>query len=170
MKKKVVAGLSLAMAMVCSAVPVFAYTNSTGAVNETQEITQNQSAQCDVYAEVGSEFEVVIPKKITLDGATKTGAYTVTCTGDIAGDEYVSVTPDASFAMVQTGKADVTATVTQTVNKFRGDNYTGTLLADGSEVLMATGATGAIDAQDLSAGAWNGTFNFAIELSQDATN
>ena len=170
MNKKVLASLGLAVAVVATAMPAMAYTNSIGAVTETQDIEANQSANCTVYAEVGSEFKVTIPKHIVLDGVTKTGAYTVSVTGDIAGDEYISVIPDATFAMTQSGKADVTATVSQAVNKFRGDNYTSDLLTDGTEVLMATGATGAIDAQDLTAGAWNGNFNFAIALNQDATN
>ncbi|MDD6945993.1 MAG: hypothetical protein SPI20_08735, partial [Ruminococcus callidus] len=42
-------------------------------------------AQCDVYAKIGSSFTVTIPKKITLDGSTRTGSYTVSCKGDIAG-------------------------------------------------------------------------------------
>ena len=163
MRKKILS-LALASVVLAGAVtPASAYTNSVGAVNETQEVTEDSTKQCEVYAEVGSSYTVTIPKKITLDGATKTGGYTVSCTGDIAGDEYVSVTPDASFAMSQDGKDDVTASITQGTTKFRGDNYTGSL-GEG-EALMATGAVGAIDAQGLTAGAWNGTFNFEIALN-----
>lgn len=170
MKKKILASLSIAAAMVATTMPAMA-ANSEGDVTETKEITEDVAKEaCEVYAELGSSFTVTIPKKITLSGADKTGSYSVSCTGDIAGDEWVSVVPDASFAMKQTGKKDVTASVTQAVNRFRGDNYTGSLLADGSEAKMADGATGSISAADLSAGAWKGTFNFVIALNPTASS
>lgn len=90
MKKIVSLAAVATMAAVC-ALPTFAYTNSTEAVNETQNISANETAQTSVYAEVGSTFTVTIPKKITLSGETKSGTYNVTCTGDIAGDEFISV-------------------------------------------------------------------------------
>ena len=164
MKKIVSFAAVAAMAAVC-ALPTFAYTNSTEAVNETQTISANETAQTSVYAEVGSTFTVTIPKKITLSGETKSGAYNVTCTGDIAGDEVVAVEPDSSFNMVQAGQADVTAAVTQETTKLRADNYTTELVA--GEAKMATGATGSIAAADLTAGAWDGNFNFAIALNQE---
>ena len=183
MRKKVLASLSLAAAMVATTMPAMAATpvegghdftrhegsTTTAEVCEKQTVDSNETAECEVYAEIGSSFTVTIPKKITLSGETKSGSYTVSCTGDIAGDEWVSVVPDASFAMKQTGKKDVTASVTQAVNRFRGNNYTGSLLADGSEVKMESGATGSISAADLSAGAWKGTFNFVIALNPTAS-
>ena len=114
---------------------------------------------------VGSTFTVTIPKKITLSGETKAGTYNVTCNGDIAGTEFISVAPAASFDMTQKGKADVTATVTQETTKFRADNYTTELIA--GEAKMATGATGSITADGITSGSWNGTFNFAIALNED---
>ncbi|MFR5070452.1 MAG: hypothetical protein ACLTE2_12385 [Eubacteriales bacterium] len=165
MKKIISLAAVAAMAAVC-ALPTFAYTNSTEAVNETQNISANETAQTSVYAEVGSSFTVTIPKKITLSGETKSGTYNVTCTGDIAGDEFVSVAPDASFEMSQKGKDDVTATVAQEITKFRADNYTTELVS--GEAKMATGATGSITASGLTSGGWNGNFNFTIALSQDS--
>lgn len=78
--------------------------------------------------------------------------------------------------MKQTGKADVTASITQAKTMFRGYNYNVELAA--TEVKMGDGAEqaseiidGSISAQDLTAGAWNGTFNFNIALEEDtATN
>ena len=160
MKKIVSLAAVATMAAVC-ALPTFAYTNSTESVNETQNISANETAQTSVYAEVGSTFTVTI----TLSGETKSGTYNVTCTGDIAGTEFISVTPAASFDMTQKGKADVTATVTQETTKFRADNYTTELIA--GEAKMATGATGSITANGITSGSWNGTFNFAIALNED---
>ena len=161
MKKIVSLAAVATMAAVC-ALPTFAYTNSTETVNETQNISANETAQTSVYAEVGSTFTVTIPKKITLSGETKSGTYNVTCT------EFISVTPAASFDMTQKGKADVTATVTQETTKFRADNYTTELIA--GEAKMATGATGSITASGLTSGGWNGTFNFTIALNQDSAD
>lgn len=181
MRKKAFASLALAGLMLAGSVmPASAATivegghdftghqgkgTTTAEVCQQQEIDSDEKASCDVYAEIGSQFTVTIPKKLTLDGSTKTGSYTVSCSGDIAGTEYVSVTPDESFAMKQTGKANVTASITQETTKFRGDNYTGSLVA--GEDYMTKGATGSISAQDLTAGAWNGTFNFAVKLNTD---
>lgn len=171
MKNKIIS-LSLLVALVCTSMPVYAYTDSVGTVNETQTIESSEAAQCEIYAEVGSEFTVTIPKQITLDGESKTGTYTVSCKGDIAGDEYVSVIPDASFTMSQQGKADVTANIVQTKNQFRTNGY-GAALLD-TEVLMndASGAngteiSGTIEASTLTAGTWNGVFNFTITLTQE---
>ena len=156
MRKMKLASLALAGLMLAGTMmPAMAYENSTANVDATAEITAPVDAEeCEVYAEVGSDFTVTIPKKITLDGATKTGSYTVSCTGNIAGDEYVSVTP-----------ADVTASVTQETTKFRDNLFTGTKGA--GEALMSEGASATIDAAGLTAGEWNGIFNFAINLNQD---
>ena len=123
MNNKKVASLGLALTMVVNAVPALATETQTphdiethktddvmgtdAHVCDTQEIAKDESASCNVYAEVGSEFTVTIPKSLTLSGADKTGAYDVAVEGDIAGDQFVSVTPDENFAMVQDGKADV---------------------------------------------------------------
>ena len=152
---------SLVGTMVISNVaPAYAYTDSTGAVNDTQEVTQTQDAECEVYAELGSEFKVIIPKKITLDGATKTGAYTVSVEGDIAGTEYIKVVPDASFTLTSTKLADVTATITQDKTEWLCGEIVG------SGVI----GNGAIDAQGITAGAWNGHFYFNVSLEETTSS
>jgi len=161
MKKIVSLAAVTTMAAVC-ALPTFAYTNSTEAVNETQNISANETAQTSVYAEVGSTFTVTIPKKITLSGETKSGAYFISCTGNIKDTRYISVVPDSSFTMTQKGKADITATTLQQITKFRSADYTGFLEADETE--MGTDIEGVIEASSLSAGSWNGVFNFKINL------
>ena len=126
---------------------------------------------CLVDAALASKFEVTVPKKITLSGSAKSGTYSVTCKGDIAGNESVSVVPDATFTMSQTEKATVQAAVTQEKTMFRGSDYTKSL---GDAVRMGPAAgdstgtplTGSIAAPDLSAGAWSGTFNFTIGLKE----
>ena len=64
--------------------------------------------------------------------------------------------------MTQKGKADITATTLQQITKFRSADYTGSLEADETE--MGTDIEGVIEASSLSAGNWNGVFNFKINL------
>ena len=116
-----------------------------------------------LYAKwVPEAFSVTIPKSITLSGETKSGTYTVTCTGAIGDSRYISVVPDSSFTMTQKGKADVIATTLQQITKFRSADYTGSLEAD--EIEMGTDIEGTIHTPDLTAGSWKGTFNFRINL------
>lgn len=175
--------MGLALAMACSAVvPAMAYTykNSEGKVVSTQDFTDNEpKANCTVYAEVGSSFKVTIPKHIIMSGKDKTGGYTINVTGDIAGDQFVKVVPAESFPMEQPGKANVTTVIKQETTMFRGANYVpdvdgtttvkmnDTVDAEGKEVQEATGylyANGEEGSGKLTAGAWNGNFDFAISL------
>ena len=122
-------------------------------------INSNQTDKTTtVYAEIGSEFKVTIPKKIVLDGATKSGTYQVTVEGDIAGLEVISVTPDSAVTLSSKDKADVIGTITQ--DKL---NWTYSEIYTDSKIL----ANGTISAQGITAGAWNGTFNFAIKLENN---
>ena len=129
---------------------------------ETSVCEVTNSNQTDktttVYAEIGSEFKVTIPKKIVLDGATKSGTYTVTVEGDIAGLEIVNVTPDSAVTLSSKDKADVIGTITQ--DKL---NWTYSEIYTDSKIL----ANGSISASGITAGAWNGTFNFAIKLENN---
>ena len=129
---------------------------------ETSVCEVTQSNQTDktttVYAEIGSEFKVTIPKKIVLDGATKSGTYTVTVEGDIAGLEVINVTPDSAVTLSSKDKADVIGTITQ--DKL---NWTYSEIYTDSKIL----ANGSISASGITAGAWNGTFNFAIKLENN---
>ena len=129
---------------------------------ETSVCEVTNSNQTDktttVYAEIGSEFKVTIPKKIVLDGATKSGTYQVTVEGDIAGLEVISVTPDSAVTLSSKDKADVIGTITQ--DKL---NWTYSEIYTDSKIL----ANGSISASGITAGAWNGTFNFAIKLENN---
>lgn len=126
-----------------------------------------------VYAKVGSSFSVTIPKVIVLKGVrggVSKASYKVDVDGDIAGNEYVLVKPDATFAMKQAGKADVEATVAQTLVKYRAYNYTADLAtgeakmaADAADAIAAGEGEGTVSAT-LTAGKWQGAFNFDIEL------
>lgn len=178
MKRKKITSLLLAGIMAGSAIfrggvalTNAATVNSSADSTPGDPVTQDSSQACEVDASIASTFAVTVPKKITLDGGTKSGTYSVTCKGDIAGNEGVSVVPDADFAMSQTGKADVQAAVTQEKTVFRGSDYIGDLddaVKMGSAAGDSTGTVidGSIVAPGLSAGAWNGAFNFTIGLKK----
>lgn len=163
-----VAGATATVMMATSLfVPTFAdshYTDSTQSI-ETEKKSSDGVKECKVYAEVGSTFEVIVPKEITLNGTSKEVSYQISCKGDIAGDEYVKVAPASTITMKQTSKPDVSASVEQNITMFRDNLYTPTLKA--GEALMSSGGSGSITAHTLSAGSWEGAFNFDIALMQD---
>lgn len=135
-------------------VPAYAYTNSMGSVDETQNVSENTSAECEVYATLASSFKVTIPKKITLDGGTKKGSYTVDVEGDIGGTDVIKVVPDPSVALNSTNLASVTASISQDKTEWSYNE----ILTDSK-----VAGNGSIDASGITAGAWNGTFNFNVE-------
>ena len=146
---------------------------------EYQEIENEVGTQsATVYAKVGSTFTVTIPKVIVLKGMrgeASTATYKVDVDGDIAGNEYVLVQPDTTFAMKQAGKADVDATVAQELIKYRAYNYTADLANGEAKIAAAEDAiadgegTGTVSAT-LTAGKWQGTFDFDIQLMDDEGN
>lgn len=150
MKKRKVA-LFMAMLMCMSVTPAYA------AVEETQELNTAETAEATVYADIDSVYTVTLPKTIKLDSAGKSSDYSVTVKGDIAGTDMVNVIPDSSFAMSTDGKDSVTANVTQTQTSF---GYTELSANDGN----GTTITGSVAAPGLTAGSWNGTFNFNVEM------
>ena len=140
------------------------YDNENFTGNPITEIASTDTGDKILYAKWEPErFTVTIPKRITLSGETKSGAYFISCTGNIKDYRYISVVPDSSFTMTQKGKVDVTATTVQQITKFRSADYTGSLGDD--EIEMGTDIEGTIHTPDLTAGSWNGTFNFKITLS-----
>jgi len=136
--------------------PALAYTYKDSVADvEYTDVTENATNNTTVYAELGSAFKVTIPKHIILDGTEKKGAYTVSVTGDIAGTEVVNVVPDKSFALSSNNLKDVTASINQDKTSWKFNE----MLEDNAVI-----GNGAIDASGISAGSWNGNFNFNINL------
>lgn len=162
LKKICISMLAMSMLFTCSnAFAAEKYVNSTKSFTTGEaEAGINETI---VSATVGENYTVIIPKKITLDGESKTGDYKVSVTGDIAGDHYVSVVPETSFSMSQSGKDNVTADVEQSKNKFYPAVSTKAL--SNNESHFGENVTGTISADDLSAGLWEGDFNFNISLN-----
>lgn len=119
----------------------------------------------DVYATQSSNFSVIIPKIITLDGDLKLGNYQVAAKGDLTGGQKLKITTPETFELYEQGtdkKDSVTAEIygaktEWTYQDIRPDTYDGT----GTTV-------GTVSASGISAGSWKGYFDFSIELEQSA--
>ena len=165
MKNKILTSLMAATMVMGSAMPVFAATTATDTVNETQA-ENGTTREAEVTYTQSSTFTVTIPKKIALDGSTKTSDYDVK--GDISSDKQVTVTPDASFKMKDQStaakkKADVDATVTQASTIWSSEEVN----VKSAETTEITGTTknGNISATGLTSSSWKGTFNFSVAMS-----
>ena len=126
--------------------------------DETTNVWQDGSITEEARVTISriSQFEITIPKEVVLDGSTGTADYKVKAKGDIAGDQKITVIPDANFVLSEAGgKANVTATVTQPDTEY---TYTD-LQGDGTEYDGNVSAT-------LTAGEWSGKFNFNIEFKK----
>ena len=67
----------------------------------------------------------------------------------------LSIVPDESVLLKQQGKENITATITQEKQEFTYSD-----LKDGA----TSTSTGNVIANSLSAGSWNGSFNFTVSL------
>ena len=150
-------------------------TNQNQKTAYADPIAEDKTSACDVYASQASTFSVTIPKVIILNGAKgaeNSGAYTVKASGNIGGNETISVTPAAAFKMRQTGKTDIDAAVAQAVTKFVVAQKT---IADADKTTTVAGVdnaagastTGKVTVSNLTAGSWKGAFNFNIALNTD---
>lgn len=120
------------------------------------------SEEVEVTASKASSFRVTIPKKITLNGETGTGTFTVKVEGDLAEGKTVTVQPDANFTMTQEGKDDITVTITQNKTTFSASDF-----AMQPDSTMAATTVGNLSMSDISAGIWEGSFDFLISTNID---
>ena len=163
MKKKMVKVCTLALSglMVISSVsPVFAYDldvngNSIENVEYQNTEDENYTNATNVFAELGSEYKVTIPKTIVLSGVDKKANYYVKVEGDIAGYETVNVIPDETVSLYTKNKDVQTGTITQDKTAWKFDDFD-------------VNANGQVTANNLTAGKWSGTFNFTINLEKVA--
>lgn len=173
-------GLSILLSAVilCSATPVFA--GSIGSVANDKAIGSDplQNAvttygsvdmggggnSTDVYLTVdNSQLIVGVPTTVILNGEPNEngkyeGDYSIYAKGDIAGDQTLNIYPETdTVVMRQKGKLNKEAEIKQDLISFVSAD-----IVDG----MTT--TGTISAESLSAGSWNGNFNFVISMIDKA--
>ncbi len=158
------------------------YSTSTASVVDTYDgiNTDTDANKTTVKVTQSSSFKVSIPKTVSLDGAVGSdnkGTYTVSTEGNIASDEVIVVKPMVkSFYMkdLTNAKSDIVATVDQQVinfvcveNKDKNYNSNDTVIGMSGETGVQKASTnGVITVKKLTAGDWEGNFNFHIMLKK----
>lgn len=138
------------------------FANERGVTETSTPITSGGSQSVAVSANQGSVFSVTIPKKITLENTVKGKSesnYTIEVRGDIASNEVLKVIPDNSFNMNQDGGRTFPVSVAQTVTTAVWNEMT--------EVNPKT-ISGNLSGTNMTAGDWQGIFNFNISLDKKA--
>lgn len=164
MKKKLLATMAV--------VPLLGAFGTTGVLAATtKQVTQQDTIngnntsdnnfQEDVTVKVtqGSEFQVIIPKEIVLDAQQNSGEYasdyTVVVSGNIAANETITVIPASTVELSQGSKTPLTASISQQDQDTTWDEI------DGGKV---NNLSGNISVSNVTAGNWEGQFNFDIAL------
>ena len=106
-----------------------------------------------VHAELASIYKVTIPKALVLSGVEKDADYFVKVEGDIEGYEAISAIPDENFILSSKNKNGEIAIINQDKTQWRYNDF-------------AINANGNISAPDITAGKWQGTFNFYLSLDK----
>lgn len=150
--KKIIAGAMVAAISLSTGVTAFAA--------DTQQITPGNTGSTTVKATVESEAVVWLPTNITLSGSPDenkkyTGEGAVIVEGDIAGNELITVTPESSISLKQSGKDDIVAQVSQEKTTFTYD-----------DIQNSNNAVTSISADTLSAGEWNSTLHYNVSLDE----
>lgn len=169
-KKAVSLGLVSAMAITAFPISTFAASVGSDAMNTSigEDTAQNaktqyseiaiDDAQTEVYLTVDDKDLIAsLPTTIIVSGTPTSdgkyiGNYSVGVSGDMSGDKLVTIEPESdNVALKQKGKNDKTATITQEQTEFDSDDFKNKVQT-----------TGAVTADRLTAGSWNGSFNFNI--------
>lgn len=155
MKKKLLVTAMAAMPML----GMFGGDYASATVTKEDAFTQNTTEDVQVKLNQSSTFSVIIPKKIEqqVNTSAYTDNYTVVVEGNIAGNETVTVIPDAEFDLAQSGKSNITAKVTQ-----NGQTASYNDLANGARKSL----NGTVTANNVTAGSWEGIFRFDISLDK----
>lgn len=134
------------------------------------DVTGNMTSNADVYVTVPeSDIMVTVPKVVILDGksgASNVGEYTVKVQGDIAAETVIKVVPQdemddrdgVNFEMSSAGKDNIPTDVEQAKTEFT--------YADGVRANAAASTTGTVTAYGMTAGQWNGDFQFNISAGK----
>lgn len=108
----------------------------------------------NVLAQLKSIYSVTIPKTIVLSGTTKDAKYCVKAEGDIAGYETLYIIPDDNFYLHSVNKNAILSSVSQDKIGWKYNDFD-------------IDANGLIEADNITAGKWTGTFNFNIFLDSE---
>ena len=161
MKNKTLKLLSLTLIVSTifnTSMPAFAYNvdendNSIEMIEYQNTEDEDFSNTANVFAQLGSEYKVTIPKTVVLSGESKDASYIVKVKGDIAGYESINVIPDNEFLLYAKNKNAQKASISQDKTQWRYNDF-------------STNGNGSINASGITAGSWKGTFNFNIDLTK----
>lgn len=158
--------------MVASAIPTTVFAASTGSSHTNSDLGQDSAqntitqyteiaednAQTNVYLTVNDQNRVVsLPTSLVLAGTPNEkgeyiAKYSVGVKGDMSGDKITTIEPDnVRVPLKSAGKNDKTAIIEQSQTEFTTDDLKNSVQANGT-----------ITADRLTAGCWNGSFNFNI--------
>ena len=177
MNKNKIISLCMAVIMSTSAFPITAFASSVGSISTDTSIGEDTSqsvktqyteiaesdTQTQVYLSVDdSNLKVSLPTTVILSGTPNkqgqyVGKYSVGVNGDISGDKIVKIVPDTDIALIQKGKTNISATVSQKQTAFSTTDFS-----------AKTTTTGTVTADNLTAGSWNSSFNFNISTIANA--
>ena len=155
LRKLLVASLALTLSLT-TVIPSFAQTDTT------QNTMTTGTKESTVTINSTSSFKVTVPSTITVSQSAKAvlnETYNVKVEGDINGEQKVTVVPDSTFNLTQSGKSDIPVTVNQPKTEFTYDEI------NGAEGLTTTGTLTTAD--QVTAGTWTGNLTFNINI--DAT-
>ena len=136
-------------ALLLSVSSIFAFSSTANA----EEITENGTAETTLTAYVGSLYSVTCPSEFELQSNT-TQTFDITASGDIAGEQILTLSTGNTITLKQDNKADKTASVSLSKNSF-----TSSELSAGSKSVVS------IVTPELSAGVWKSSMT--IELGTD---
>ena len=177
MKKNKILSLCMAAIMAVSVIPMTAFASSSvgstsadttvgedtaqGAKTQYSEVGMSDT-QTKVYLTVEDKDLIAsLPTTIIVSGTPTTegkyvGNYSVGVSGDMSGDKVVTIEPEsANVTLKQKGKNDKSASISQKQTEFNSDDFKN-----------KTRTAGTVTADSLTAGSWNGTFNFNISYQQ----
>ena len=163
----------MATVMAASAIPTTVFAASIGSVHTDSNLGQDSAqnaktkytevveddSQTAVYLTVDDKNRVVsLPTSLVLAGTPNErgeyiAKYSVGVSGDMSGDKVVTIEPDnVRVPLKSAGKNDKTAIIEQPKTEFTTD-----------DLKISVQANGTITADRLTAGCWNGSFNFNIQ-------
>lgn len=172
MNKKFIS-LCMATVMAASAMPTTVFAASIGSVHTDSNLGQDSAqnvktkyaevvendSQTAVYLTVDDKNRVVsLPTSLVLAGTPNErgeyiAKYSVGVSGDMSGDKVITIEPDnVRVPLKSAGKNDKTAIIEQSKTEFTTDDLKNSVQANGT-----------ITADRLTAGCWNGSFNFNIQ-------
>lgn len=163
MKKKLSMLLSLVLTvyLLSSSLTAFAATNSVAGTEGEDTISEDTTSTVEVEVSVESTFVVKIPKRIVLDGETKTGTYSLAVKGDIAVKETVSVIAPETFELAKEGGEPIGAT-----NEMEKTTWSSSEI-NAADYVVASANTITVEEEEFPAGEYTGDLVFTIALEYE---